>query len=172
MKKSGPKSFLYSYKKTVILIFFKYFLCAAEWHSRGQRFDPAYLHQKSTEIFTISVLFYNFFGRIIFPHILRSEYVRNGVFYYVFSTHKWWLFWLFFVKFPNLKKIFLPESWNYRNSCIPNLFDCWLPRKLELSFMSISKSDLILFSLFGIIVSLYFQVFSFRCDFLCPKSRK
>ena len=38
MKKSGPKSYLYSYKKTVILIFFKYFSCAAEWHSRGQRF--------------------------------------------------------------------------------------------------------------------------------------
>ena len=30
---------------------------ALEWHSRGQRFDPAYLHQESSEIYG----FRNFF---------------------------------------------------------------------------------------------------------------
>ena len=30
---------------------------ALEWHSRGQRFDPAYLHQRKVPRFTILELF-------------------------------------------------------------------------------------------------------------------
>jgi hypothetical protein len=31
---------------------------ALEWHSRGQRFDPAYLHQKRPEIVRFQVFFF------------------------------------------------------------------------------------------------------------------
>ena len=34
---------------------------ALEWHSRGQRFDPAYLHQKKHRFYLVSVLFSFFF---------------------------------------------------------------------------------------------------------------
>ena len=43
---------------------------ALEWHSRGQRFDPAYLHQKEvwkTCFHTKTGLFSNFFGWIDIP---------------------------------------------------------------------------------------------------------
>ena len=53
---------------------------ALEWHSRGQRFDPAYLHQKSPEI----VRFQDFFLCLrvnksvhYFLHVPRVEYLLN-----------------------------------------------------------------------------------------------
>ena len=38
----------------------RWFGRALEWHSRGQRFDPAYLHQKHSISFEIECFFYTF----------------------------------------------------------------------------------------------------------------
>ena len=48
---------------------------ALEWHSRGQRFDPAYLHQESSEICG----FRNFFC-IFFVTLENSEKVVHNAY--------------------------------------------------------------------------------------------
>ena len=42
---------------------------ALEWHSRGQRFDPAYLHQRNTTTFVVVFLF---------AHFSAAGFTRNG----------------------------------------------------------------------------------------------
>ncbi len=58
---------------------------ALEWHSRGQRFDPAYLHQKSSKILGFQKLFFlsEYLNvRIYFPLLRGAEKieVKSGPF--------------------------------------------------------------------------------------------
>ena len=54
------------------------------WHSRGQRFDPAYLHQKRPEIVRFQVFFYqnqNKIGNFNFAGFLEKWNKSGMVFF-------------------------------------------------------------------------------------------
>ena len=60
---------------------------ALEWHSRGQRFDPAYLHQKhsiSLEIECFSILF----GLFCAGHFRLGQQMDNRPSQFLNCTHK------------------------------------------------------------------------------------